>query len=87
MTDNKKPSDQVGLYRRERWAEMERELSELKRSVSILRIGLILLGVAIICDSLIVYRNMFYICNALESVTDFNRTTLEILNTIKDFLF
>lgn len=52
MTNNKKPSDQVGQYRRERWAEMERELSELKRSVSVLQICSILQGIAIILHML-----------------------------------
>ena len=52
MTDNKKPSDQVGLYRRERWAEMEDEVQKLKRRVSVLQICSILQGIAIIIHML-----------------------------------
>ena len=53
MTNGKKPSDQIEQYRRERrFTEMEDKIQDLKRSVNVLRICLILQAAAIILNTL-----------------------------------
>lgn len=69
MDNNKKPS---GPVEEERWAKIEKEVQELKRSRSILSIGLFLLsglyGILILCIILRIIR----IEDTLTSIIQFN---------------
>ena len=82
MDNNKKPS---GPVEEERWA-IEKEVQELKRSRSILSIGLFLLsglyGILILCIILRIIR----IEDTLTSIIQFNALVGEHLQSLGDSL-
>lgn len=83
MDNNKKPS---GPVEEERWAKIEKEVQELKRSRSILSIGLFLLsglyGILILCIILRIIR----IEDTLTSIIQFNALVGEHLQSLGDSL-
>ena len=83
MDNNKKPSEPA---KEERWAKIEKEVQELKRSRSILSIGLFLLsglyGILILCIILRIIR----IEDTLTSIIQFNALVGEHLQSLGDSL-
>lgn len=83
MDNNKKPS---GPVEEERWAKIEKEVQELKRSRSILSIDLFLLsglyGILILCIILRIIR----IEDTLTSIIQFNALVGEHLQSLGDSL-
>ena len=84
MTDNKKPSE---LAEEGRWAELENEIQNLKRSNLIFSISLLLqtllYGFLILILILRVNRigdALVIISDTVGITTDINRTTLQILD-------
>lgn len=83
MNNNKKPSEPA---KEERWVKIEKEVQELKRSRSILSIGLFLLsglyGILILCIILRIIR----IEDTLTSIIQFNALVGEHLQSLGDSL-
>ena len=83
MNNSKKPSEPV---EEERWVKIEKEVQELKRSRSILSIGLFLLsglyGILILCIILRIIR----IEDTLTSIIQFNALVGEHLQSLGDSL-
>lgn len=83
MENNKKPSEPTEP---ERWAKMENELQKLKRSNLLLGTGFLLLavlyGFMIFRFGLMVNQITDIIGNIIET----ERTTLQVLEIIKNFL-
>ena len=83
MNNNKKPGEPLEP---ERWAKIEKEVQELKRSRSILSIGLFLLsglyGILILCIILRIIR----IEDTLTSIIQFNALVGEHLQSLGDSL-
>lgn len=83
MDSNKKPSEPSET---ERWVKIEKEVQELKRSRSILSIGLFLLsglyGILILCIILRIIR----IEDTLTSIIQFNALVGEHLQSLGDSL-
>ena len=86
MPDNKKPGEPVEEERR---AQMEKEIRCLKRTTSLLGIGLILqsiLNLVNVIEINRIYDMLSTIADILVSITDFHRLTLQILEIFKNLL-
>lgn len=79
MTDEKSPSEPL---EEERWAKVESEVRTLKRRNSILGVGLILQGIAIIANSLSIRQ----ISDTLTLIVSFDKLVYEHLNSLSDSL-
>ena len=83
MENNKKPSEPTEP---ERWAKIENELQKLKRSNLLLSTGFLLLavlyGFMIFRFSLMINQ----ITDIIRNIIETERTTLQVLEIIKNFL-
>lgn len=87
MENDKKPSEPSEA---ERWAEMENEIRRLKRSRSIFNVYLLLQSITVLHNVLRINRisdALSVISDTLGTLTDTSRTTLQILEAFKNFLF
>ncbi len=87
MENDKKPSEPSEA---ERWAEMENEIRSLKRSRSIFNVYLLLQSITVLHNVLRINRisdALSVISDTLGTLTDTSRTTLQILEAFKNFLF
>ena len=77
MTDSKMPSEPT---EEERWVKVESEVHALRRRNSILSVGLILQGIAVIANSLSIRQ----INDTLTILVSFNELVYEHLNCLSD---
>lgn len=79
--ENKKPSEPL---KPERWAKMEKEIQELKRSRSILSIGFLLLAVLYGVVILGIVLRINQISDTITLIVSFDEMIYQHLNSLSD---